>query len=493
VSEKVSGKMTRECCWVTCLAWVAAAAGGLASCRGVKPPRSISPTRRHVLLLTVDTLRMDYLSANGYDLPTTPFLDRLSGNGFNFTHAVTPIPRTTQALASLLTGGYPRSTGVRNLTDHLARGTPSFPELAQRRGYATLAVVSNHLLTKERGLDRGFHVYDTADDTRDATQTTEAALRHMDGYRPEDPLLLWVHYIDPHVPYYPPPELALGFDPEYRGPYDTHFGERGPGRMPNQPYPKELGKAKAVYQNDLPPDVNAHVRRLYAAEIRHTDDEIGRLVDGLRRRLGDDWSIVFTADHGESLGENQYYFDHGEYVSNAEIRVPLVLTLPGPDPLHGQRTIDDWVSLVDVMPTMVDLLGLEIPEGSRPGVDGRSLLPYLTNGSLPERPVFAECGESFYPAFARRRLSFDVPGRLRTVLLGKLKLVWTPGRKGDLEYDLYDLDADPHETADLYEGNPRRAAPLRALLHKWAERDGATSGTISEEDRERLRSLGYLE
>ncbi len=257
--------------------------------------------------------------------------------------------------------------------------------------------VSNHILTPERRLDQGFDIYDFADDARDATATTDAVLRRLDRYRTQDALFLWVHYIDPHVPYYPPREIALRFDPAYQGAYGAHFGDRK-GGIGDQAYPSELGKVKAVYQNDLAPEVNAHVRRLYAADIRNTDDEIGRLVGELRRRFGDDWSILFTADHGESLGENDYYFDHGEYVSNAEIRVPLNLVLPSRDPLHGRRTIDEWVSLVDVMPTLVELLDLSMPKSLGYRVDGRSLLGYLTRGSLPERPVFAESGELSSPS-----------------------------------------------------------------------------------------------
>jgi hypothetical protein len=151
---------------------------------------NIAPTRRHVLLLTVDTLRNDYLSGNGYDRPTTPFLDQILRNGSKFTHAITPIPRTTPALASLLTGVYPKTTQVRTLVDTLSPRVATLAELLKARGYATLAILSNHILIPQRGLNRGFDVYDHADDARDAAATTAAALAHLRGYTPRDAVFL---------------------------------------------------------------------------------------------------------------------------------------------------------------------------------------------------------------------------------------------------------------------------------------------------------------
>jgi arylsulfatase len=412
----------------------------------------------------------------------------LRAGGVEFTHAVTPIPRTTQALASLLSGAYPRTTTVRDLVDPLPPQITSLAELLRARGYATVAVVSNHILTPDRKLDRGFDVYDFADDAREAAATTDAALARLERYRPADALFVWVHYIDPHVPYYPPPELAARFDPGYQGRYASHFGAQK-GGIGARAYPEDLGKVNAVFRNDLPPEVRAHVRRLYAADIRNADDHIGRLVDAMKGRLGNDWLIVFTADHGESLGENDYYYDHGDYVSNGEIRVPLSFTLAPGDPLRGHRKIDDWVSLIDIMPTLAELL--DLPVG--PAVEGRSLVPYLKGQSLPERAVFAECGEAFHPNLVKRRTRFDVSGRLRAVILNDLKLVWAPGQKGEDEYDLFDVKADPGEAVDLYGAEAGRAEPLKRLLHAWADGGPGRASVLSAPDRERLRALGYLE
>jgi arylsulfatase A-like enzyme len=449
--------------------------------------------RRHVLLLTVDTLRPDYLSINGYDRPSSPFLDSLLSTGTRFDRALTPIPRTTPALASLLTGCYPHTTGVRTLFDTLLTDVHSIAQLAKQRGYNTVAVVSNHVLPPSRELNRGFDIYDFAGDARDAAQTTDAAIRQLGSFGRGDRMFVWVHYIDPHVPYYPPVELARDFDPDYRGRYRDHFGEVR-GGVGNEAYPKDIGKIRAVFQNDLPDEVNAHIRRLYAADVRFNDDNIERLLQWMRSQLGDDWTIVFTSDHGESLGEHDYYYDHGDYVYNATLRVPLGFVFPPGDELGGSRTIDDWVSLIDVMPTLMEILDFEIPPDLSYSIEGRSLAPYLRGEPLPPRPFFAECGWCFHRPYVPRRVSFDVPGRFRSVIVGEWKLIWTPGQTGDLKYELYDLADDPHETVNLIAEHPDQANKLIALLKRWTDlSDDRKHRKISDSDMKLLRSLGYVQ
>ncbi len=456
-------------------------------------PLADSPQHKRVLILTVDTLRPDYMSLEGYDLPTTPRLDALLSRGTRFTRAVSPIPRTTQALASMFTGRYPSETGVRTLYDRLAPEVVPLAKIAQQNGYGTIAVVSNHILTPERELDRGFDVYDFASDIRTARATTGAAIRRLKHRRRDEALLLWVHFIDPHVPYYPPPEIAREFASQYDGPYRLHFGQVQ-GGAGDRAYPEDLPKRDAVYRNTLPDEVNAHVRRLYAADIRTVDDAAHLLIKWLERRFGDDWYVVFASDHGESLGEHDFFFDHGDYVYNATLRVPLAFVPPRTDSPSPGRVVDDWVSLVDVTPTLVELLDLEVSDDVKRGFQGRSLAPYLKGRSLPPRPVFAECGMSFYPDMIERRVRFDVAGRFRAAIQGPWKLIWAPFQTDRLAYELYDLESDPHETRNLYHPSHPAAAELRPLLQAWMARDTEIGPTeeISEEDLERLRSLGYV-
>ena len=457
---------------------------GLALFAGCGDPGRRAP-RSHVLLITVDTLRPDYLSSSDYDRPTTPFVDELVAQGVRFERAITPVPRTTPALASLLTGTYPHTHGVRRLLDTLGPGLPTLASLSRAQGRGTVAVVSNHILTEGRGLERGFDVYDAATDARDAAATTQAALDALSAYSPSDDLLVWVHYIDPHVPYTPPPELAEAFDPDYDGRYALAFGAAG--GTGDRAYPEDLSKAEAVFQNRLPDAVNAHIRRLYAADIRQTDDAIRTLVEEVRGRLGDDWTILFSADHGEALGEKDFYYDHGDYVYNGSLRVPLAIVFPPGDPLRRTGVVQDWVSLVDIAPTLIELLGLTRPEDGHPDMEGVSLVPYLRGEALSPRAVFAESGTSYFRDWIRRRVGFGVRGRFRSVILGDWKLIWTPGQERARAFELYDLREDPHEQRDVYREDHPALPALARELEAWLQEASDPASVPG------LRALRYLD
>ncbi len=453
-----------------------------------------------VLVLTVDTLRPDYLSANGYDLPTTPYLDGLIREGYYFDEAVSPIARTTPALASLMTGAYPHTTGVRTLTDSLRNEIVPMAEIFRDAGYQTVAVVSNRLLPKKRRLHRGFDVYDWKGDTRTAVQTTQRALELVEQLDPDRPAFLWVHYIDPHVPYHATQELAESFDPGYEGRFQHNFGwqpQPGQSRKTFQPFPEDLPKAVATHQNPLSERVSEHIRRLYAADIRFLDDQVGRLVDAARARYGESLIIVLAADHGESLGEHDYYFDHGDYTYNAGLRIPLAIVLPSKHPLHGSGRCPGWVSLVDVAPTLFDLLGRETPTTVNEQMEGRSLVRCLEGRNLQTQPVFAESGHSFYFDHVDRRVRNDVDGRFRAVILDGWKLVLTPFLPDEEAWELFDLTRDPHEEENLFRDDHPEFRRLRSHLGEWLEsgRESNAETAISAEadDQEALRALGYIE
>jgi arylsulfatase A-like enzyme len=447
--------------------------------------------RRRVLLVSVDTLRPDYLGSAGYPLPTTPFLDGLLSRGRVFTRALTPVPLTTPALASLLTGAYPRTTGVHELVDRLTPEVATLAELLSARGWATTAVVTNNVIPAQRGLARGFDHYDYAGDERDAAGTTRAMLAALRRIGGEERIFAWAHYIDPHMPYVPVPEVARAFDPGYEGRYALQFGG-DQGWRGRRAYPSDLPKAEAVHRNPLPPRVNEHVRRLYAGDVRRVDDAIAELLGALRRELGEDWLVVFTADHGESLGEHDFYFDHGEYVYNPSLRVPLAFVFPERDPLRGPGRSEAWVSLVDVFPTLAELLGVpcEASEGCRP--EGRSLVPLLRGEERAPATLYAESGRSRSPELVRRRVRGDLSGRFRAVIDGGWKLIFTPGRESDA-YELYDLEADPGEERNLYRPEHPEALRLAALLRAFGEDGPRSEATASESDLEALRALGYIE
>jgi arylsulfatase A-like enzyme len=441
----------------------------------------------HVLLVSIDTLRPDYLGLNGYDRDTTPFLDRLLSEGSYFERAQSPIGRTTPALASLLTGTYPHRTGVRTLTDRLSDDIVPLAEILRGAGYQTAAIVSNDVLTPARGLGRGFDVYDARGGERSGAATSAAALGHLPFLDARRPVFAWVHFIDPHAPYSPAPEISERFDPGYDGLFRHAFAFRG-----RSGDGVSLPKSEATHRNPLPEVVNTHVRRLYAGDIRETDSALEALVQGFRERLGERLLIVVTADHGESLGEHDFYFDHGDYVYNASTRVPLGIVLP-PDFAGGRGLrCHEWVSLVDVAPTLLQLLEIAAPADQ---LEGRSLLPCLRGESLDPVPVFAESGRSFYFDQVKGRRRNDVPGRFRAVTKQGLKLIWTPFATADRAWQLYDVDRDPHETRNLYRPDHPEVGPLKQALGEWMRRavPDPKGDELSEEDRRQLRALGYLE
>ncbi len=439
-----------------------------------------------VLLITVDTLRPDYMSMNGYPQPTTPFLDELLGEGTYFDRAVTPIPRTTQALASLLTGAYPHTTGVRTLTGTLQPSVRTLAEVLESQGYQTRAVVTNHILDPRRGLFRGFQHFRFLPSEKSASPVTEVALAELEKVDPEQPLFLWVHYLDPHIPYAPPKRLAEQFDPGYEGPYQRAFALRS-RTLP------ESERGKRIHRGSFPERVNEHVRSLYAATYRSFDDGLAPLVERARELFGDELLIVFTADHGESLGEHDFYWDHGDYVYNATTRVPLAFVFPPAHPLHGGRRLADHSSLVDVAPTIFELVDLPVPAEVAKQIEGRSLVSAIRGEPLAERAVFAERGHCYYPALVERRIQNDVAGRFRAVFLGDWKLIWTPFQTPDREWELYDVVNDPHETKNLYDPDRPEIQQLRAQLQAWLQDSFQDETPILEgPDLEALKALGYI-
>jgi len=451
---------------------------------------------KSLLLVTVDTLRPDYLGFHGYPLDTSPFLDAFFRDAVVFERAASPIGRTTPALASLLTGAYPHRTGVRRLSDPLSEEAVSLAEVLSDAGWQTFAVVTNQVLPPRRGLSRGFVLYDYAHDVRRADATTAAALRTLAETDPERPVFAWVHYIDPHVPYHPRPELARRFDPGYRGPYRLHFGwqpRTGDSGDGYRAYPADLPKPVATLANPLSPRENEHVRRLYAGDVRETDAALRRLVTAFRRRH-EDAAVVVTADHGESLGEGGFYFDHGEYASEAELRVPLAIAPGGPDAGAGRCAAR--VSLVDLAPTLVELLGVPAPSAFEAQWEGRSLGPCLRGDPLPPAPLFAESGRSFHPDLVPERRRNTVAGRFRAVVLGDWKLVWTPFAPEDAAYALHDLARDPDESENHYRPDHPVVPELHAHLEDWLARatddPDAPEPPLDPEDARLLRELGYL-
>lgn len=450
-------------------------------------------SRPNVLLITVDTLRADRLGCYGHARPTSPHVDRLAAQGALFERAFTTLPRTTQSVASIMTGRYPKSHGARGLFSSLSAANLTLAEILREEGYDTAAFVSNLFLKPGQGFEQGFGRYDNPHgrwDGNSAAEITRGAVDWLRSRPADRPFFLWVHYLDPHWTYRPAPPFDRQFDPGFSGPF-TLYDDLEAGR---------LTKGQVIFENRLPPRQVEHVAALYDGEIARTDAALGALLDALAGPEARPLLTVFTSDHGESLGEHGYHFAHGEYLYQESLRIPLVISLPGR--IASGTRVDSLAENVDIAPTIVALLGINRMQG----VDGRPLLvPGRTAGAGPadelrpapgRRVVFAESDfQLIHPENPRFYIQGPA-GRWTSAFDGRYKLIHIPKPGGEI-LELYDLLDDPAETRNLADGKADPEARRRLLgdLQRFADYgtgDPAQPREIDPEERQRLKSLGYI-
>jgi arylsulfatase len=434
-----------------------------------------APAPRALLLVSVDTLRADRLGAYGSERGLSPRIDALARESLVFDAAYAPTPFTFPSIAGLLTGRYPDELGIRSNRSAVPADVPTLAGLLHDAGWRTGAVVSNFVLRNKTGLARHFDVYDDtmlqaevvrAWPERIARDTTDAAIRAQQRLEESGgPWFLWVHYQDPHGPYTPPEGLRERYLEAERGAQDG-------ARQLDAPPDKYGDGAIPAYQFLDDRREVAWYRAGYHGEIAYLDAEVGRLLDALDG-LGrlDDAVVVFAADHGEALGEHDYWFAHGHQLTDELVRVPLLLRVPGRAPARRS----DVVSLVDVAPTLTRLLlgAPRIPDGP-----GRDLLA-PDAGDRDSVPYLATLGGGPAP-----RIGLVEDGY-------KLILTW----RGDLwSAQLYRRG---HEEVDLSAPAPQVARRLRAQLDELRQRYDRDveerRQEFSEDEEAMLRALGYLE
>ncbi|MFT7462382.1 MAG: arylsulfatase A-like enzyme [Pseudohongiellaceae bacterium] len=402
----------------------------LAACQ---EPLPVSPG---VLLVTFDTTRADRLGSYGHVNAATPHLDALARRGLQFDAAYTPTPLTLPAHASLFTGTWPLSHGVRdNTLFTLGPGTRTLPDALAQRGWRTGAAVGAFVLDARYGLDQGFDHYVGPPAARpnaptiaerSATVVTNDALDWLAGVANDEPFFLWVHYFDPHHPY------------------------------------------------QAPAPFSSSVADAYDAEISYADSEFGRLLDTLQNsgRM-EDTLIIATADHGDSLGEHGEQ-SHGFFLYDAAVKVPLIVAGPRVSPGRSQTP----VSLVDIAPTVLDWC--DVPATALPETVGVSLLGEQLDGSANERPLYFE---TFLPFYTKRWAP------MQGLLWQGHKFIQTR------RPELYDLGADPAELTNLIDDDPETALTLKRrltdLINGHPILNNAVVDPARARDLQALAALGY--
>jgi arylsulfatase A-like enzyme len=406
----------------------------LVACGGHRQPPN-------VLIIAVDSLRPDHLGCYGYGRPTSPEIDALAGRGVLLERVISQASWTTPSFGTVLTGLYPSQHGALTITNMLAPAVPTLATILKAQGYATCGIVNAPALGKGYGFDRGFDLYDVAEpETRDAGATTGDALAWIDRNK-AGPFFLFLHYFDVHLPYAPPAPFDRVFDQTYSGSMGSRFDPEtyAPTR---EDLLAMMGRWPAAEWD--------HVVSLYDGEIAFTDRAMGALLNGLRERgLLENTLLVLLSDHGQEFFEHGAY-GHGHSLYGEVLAVPLVFSLPGRIP-EGRR-VREQARLLDVMPTILDILGVE--PGTR--VEGASLLPLIAGGggvrSAPDAVLPPE-------------MAFSEAVRLG----GEKKALTGPGAKtihdvNSGETVVFDLAADPGEANALSDADASEIRPIVATM-----------------------------
>jgi len=419
----------------------------------------------NLLLIVVDTLRADRLGCYGAQRDTTPALDALAASGVRFQQARSTAPWTKPAVASIFTGLHPSAHGANRVKSSLPESARTLAERLRDAGYRTAGVVSHDVLRGINGFAQGFDRYledEAGGHDHVSTQgVTREAIALLDELAAQDaPFFLFVHYFDPHYNYLRHPEF--GFAAARAGRLD--------GTQPLVSL-RKLGDGLSASEVGL-------LRDLYDEEIRFTDEGIGRLLQHLADlSLAQRTVVAATADHGEAFLEHGW-LGHTRDLYDVLLRVPLILRAPGVAP----RVVEQPVSMVSLLPTLLELLG-QPPDDT---LQGASLGPLLRGERLPEQALYAEV--DFLPVFDPAKRAAK-----QAIVAGGFKLI-RDEQSG--RFELYDLAADPGERRDLAASQPQRVQRMRKQLEQVAA--DARRGALplhdrepSREELERLRALGY--
>lgn len=447
---------------------VVAAFAALLGFGGTSCSGESSPERMNLLFISVDTLRADHLSCYGYERPTSPVIDALAADGHRFKSAFTVMATTLPAHLSMFTSLFPAQTGVLANGFTVPEGVETLAERLKPAGYQTGGFVSAYPLNGQFQIQQGFDHYDfPTQASRTGADTFGAAIEWMQARDPKAPFFCFVHSFDPHT-WYQVDEA------KFADPFGAPRGRK---------FPPDRG----FLTRPIPKGVQTATLNTYDAEIRYADAQVDRLLNYLDEEgLRDNTVIVFVSDHGESLDElagRGYMFDHGEFLCRRELRIPLIFWLPRSYDERGPGVHDDVVNVLDIMPTVLDLLGLECA----PPTAGQSLTGLMAGDELRPRMHFAT------RRILEQRDKKHLQGEEFSVIDGRWHWISSKARPNKL----FDMSADPNEKRNLIAEHPERVETLKGALDDWkaavAQQIWDSDGTVDSKTQSMLESLGYFD
>ncbi len=455
--------------------------------------------KKNIILISIDTLRTQNLGCYGYGRDTSPSIDSFSKRSAFFRNAYAAWPKTTPSVTALMTGLYPHTSGIMRLApyQYLDDELLVLAEILRNSGYYTEGIIANGVIGIETNGHQGFDRFvEKAGNAEIVTRAALWTIERLAKIQEKTPFFYWIHYVDPHSPYGAPdsPDYFVG-DRYYDLEKKVTLKESPLDLMPIPP-------GLSAYEENRREEINRpsvgstrlgviseknefldHYVALYDGEIRFVDRHIGMVIDRLEEEgMLENSIIVLWADHGESLGEHNYFFNHGRFPYNMNLKVPLMIY----DADYPSQELNRAVSLLDVTPTLLDLAEIDHPVE----FEGRSLAGDIQGQDPGTRDVFAESGYA---------VKFQ-----KILLRDNWKLIYIPdvldrSLMHGSEFELYNLADDPDELRNVSEDYPEIFADMKGALLGWIgtwEDDMVERNDVkveySEEAMQELRALGYV-
>jgi arylsulfatase A-like enzyme len=465
-------------------------------------PQQNSATRTNILLIVVDTLRWDFVSAYGFPRPLTPNMDALAREGVLYENAISASPWTTPSHASLFTGQYPSRNGVDGRNILLDPASKTLAAELSRIGFQTAGFINNVYIRRQTGLGRGFQQYEEfwgrnecssimlliefirekfnpREDTgaMETRNSINQWLRH--DWTGKHPFFLFVHLMEPHAPYGTPDSQVQKFLPPGVTPHQAAKVNQDPeifisGKLKMTSRDFEI--LTALYQND----------------VNYVDSVIGGIIQDFRERnLLDNTLVIFTSDHGEHFGDHEL-MSHELSLYDVLLRVPLILRFPHRN--HSGTRIKETVQMIDIFPSILHY----IKSDAKLDLQGFSLLPDFFERK-DHSYVFSEYNNLRAADKMKRRFPDlpDSPVWRKKVLKSVRSLDWKFIWASDGARELYSIANDPYEKDNLAQSQPEQVKKMQDILAKWTTSFKPSrfykNEEISREALDELRALGYVQ